>query len=175
MIPAMKRKRYPTGLAATIIACAGSLGTIIPPSMVMIIYGSITGVSIGELFIAGIVPGLLMAVAMMALTYFYGHKYMLKEEGRPKIKQIFYTTKKAIWALILPFIIILGILSGYFTATEAGVIAVLYALIVGLFVYKEFSYKDIPKIFQEAAANTSMAVLIIAGAAILGWIIAFES
>src|SRR5699024_7033202 len=95
MIPAMKEKRYPGGLAAALLACSGSLGTIIPPSMVMIIYGSITGVSIGELFIAGIIPGLLMTVAMMVVTYIYGHKYMLKEQGRPQIKKILYTTKKA--------------------------------------------------------------------------------
>ncbi|WP_209123406.1 TRAP transporter large permease [Alkalihalobacillus sp. BA299] len=173
LIPAMKKKRYPIGLAATLQACAGSLGTIIPPSMVMIIYGSITGISIGALFMAGVIPGLLMALGMMIVTYFYGAKYNLKEEGRPQLKQVWKTTKDAIWALILPIVVIGGIITGFFTATEAGIIAVLYALFIGLFVYKEYRIKDIPKILQEAAANTSMALLIIAGAAILGWIVAY--
>jgi tripartite ATP-independent transporter DctM subunit len=174
LIPAMKEKRYPLGLAATLQACAGSLGTIIPPSMVMIIYGSITGISIGALFLAGIIPGLLMALGMMIITYFYGRKYNLKEDGRPKLSVIWKTTKEASWALILPILVIGGIISGIFTATEAGIIAVLYAIFVGVFVYKEIKIKDLGKILQEAAANTSMALLIICGAAILGWIVAYE-
>jgi tripartite ATP-independent transporter DctM subunit len=174
LIPAMKEKRYPAGLAATLQACAGSLGTIIPPSMVMIIYGSITGISIGALFLAGIIPGLLMAVGMMVVTYFYGRKYHLKEEGRLKLKEVWVATKDASWALLLPIIVIGGIMSGFFTATEAGIIAVLYALFVGIFIYKEIKIKEIGKILQTSAANTSMALLIMAGAAILGWIVAYE-
>jgi len=173
MIPAMKEKRYPAGLAAVLQACAGSLGPIIPPSMVMILYGSITGISIGSLFLAGTIPGLLMALGMMALTYYYGHKYNLKEEGRPQLSVIWKETKEAFWALLLPVIILGGIMTGFFTATEAGVIAVLYAFVIGFFVYREFSWKDIPRILQEAAANTSMALLIVSGAAIMGWIIAY--
>lgn len=173
LIPAMKNKRYPVGLAATIQACAGSLGTIVPPSMVMIIYGSITGVSIGALFLAGVIPGLLMALGLMVVTYYYGHKYNLREEGKIVISEVIRTTKAAFWALLLPIVIIGGIMTGYFTATEAGGIAVIYAFVVGLFVYREFGIKDIPRVLTEAAANTSMAVLIIAGAAIMGWIIAY--
>ena len=173
MIPAMKQKRYPKGLAAVLQACAGSLGPIIPPSMVMILYGSITGISIGALFLAGIIPGLLMSLGMLIITYYYGHKYNLKEEGRVQFSQIIKETKEAFWALILPIIILGGIMTGFFTATEAGVIAVLYAFVIGLFVYREFTWKDIPKILQEAAANSSMALLIVAGAAIMGWIIAY--
>lgn len=174
MIPAMKRKRYPTGLAATIIACAGSLGTIIPPSMVMIIYGSITGVSIGELFISGIIPGILMALGLMIVTYFYGHKYHLKEEGKIDFSEVLRTTKEAIWALVLPFILIGGILTGVVTPTEVGVIGVIYAFIAGTFIYKEIKLKEIPDILKEASANSTMAIIIISGASILGWLVAYE-
>lgn len=173
MIPAMKQKRYPIGLAATLQACAGSLGTIIPPSLVMILYAVITEVSISKLFFAGIVPGLLMGFGLMSVMYYYGKKYNLKEEGRASIEEISKAAKEAFWALIMPIIILGGIVTGIFTATEAGVIAVVYSFIVGLFVYKEYSWKDVSKILLEAAANTSMIMLIIAGASVIGWVIAY--
>lgn len=173
MIPAMKKKGYPTGLAATLMACAGSLGPIIPPSLTMILYATITEVSIGGLFLAGVIPGLLMGLGLMGLTYYYGRKYNLKEEGKPSFVEIKKATREAFWALIMPIVVLGGIVTGYFTATEAGVIAVVYAFIVGMFIYKEFTWKDIPRIFVDSAAGTSMVMLIIAGASILGWVIAY--
>jgi len=173
MMPAMKKKGYPTGLAATILACAGSLGPIIPPSLTMILYAVITNVSIVGLFISGIIPGLLMGLGLMLLTYYYGRKLNLKEEGKPSFKEIGKATWDAVWALVMPIIVLGGIVLGYFTATEAGVIAVVYALVISMFVYKELDMKGLYKVFVESAATTSMIAVIIAGAGILGWLIAF--
>ncbi|MGD6875764.1 TRAP transporter large permease [Bacillus infantis] len=174
MIPAMKKKNYPPGLAAVIQATSGSLGPIIPPSVTMIIYASLTGVSIGSIFLAGIIPGLIIGLALMGVTYYYGHKYNLLGEQRATFRELMKATKEAGWALFMPIIIIGGIISGVFTATESGAIAILYAFIVGLFVYKGYTLKEIPKIVLSASAMTSMAMLIIASASILGWITAYE-
>ena len=173
LIPAMKKKGYPKAMAAMIQACAGSLGPIIPPSLTMIIYGSLTGISIGALFLAGIVPGILIGLLLMVVTYFYGKKYNLKGEEKCSRMEVWKATKEASLALIMPVFIIGGIIVGAFTPTEAGAVAVVYAFIIGFFVYKEFALRDIPKIVLNAAGTTAMAMLIIAGASILGWIVAY--
>ncbi len=173
LIPAMKKKGYPKAMAAMIQACAGSLGPIIPPSLTMIIYGSLTGISIGALFLAGIVPGLLIGLLLMGVTYFYGKKYNLKGEEKCSRLEVWKATKEASLALIMPVFIIGGIIIGAFTPTEAGAVAVVYAFTIGFFVYKEFDLRDIPRIVLNAAGTTAMAMLIIAGASILGWIVAY--
>lgn len=173
MIPGMKKKGYPGGLAAVIQACAGSLGPIIPPSMTMIIYCSLTNTSIASLFMAGVIPGLLIGVSLMVLTYFYAKKLGIKGEKKSSMREIGVAFKEAIWALIMPAIIIGGIVGGIFTPTEAGAIAVVYAFIIGKFVYKEFTMKDLPKILQKSAGMTSMSLLIVAGAAIFSFLVAY--
>jgi C4-dicarboxylate transporter DctM subunit len=173
MIPGMKKKGYPGGLAAVIQACAGSLGPIIPPSMTMIIYCSLTNTSIASLFMAGVIPGLLIGLSIMFLTYFYAKKLGIKGEKRSNLKTIWAALKSAIWALVMPLIIIGGIVGGFFTPTEAGSIAVVYAFIVGMFVYKEFTLKDLPRILQKAAGMTAMSLLIVAGAAIFSFLVAY--
>ena len=173
MIPGMKKKGYPGGLAAVIQACAGSLGPIIPPSMTMIIYCSLTNTSIAALFMAGVIPGLLIGLSLMVLTYFYAKKLGIKGEKRSNLKEILAAFKEAIWALIMPLIIIGGIVGGFFTPTEAGAIAVVYAFIIGMFVYREFTLKDLPRILQKAAGMTSMSLLIVAGAAIFSFLVAY--
>ncbi|WHH60900.1 TRAP transporter large permease [Petroclostridium sp. X23] len=174
LIPAMKKKGYPAGMAAMLQASAGSLGPIIPPSLTMIIYATLTGVSIGSLFLAGIIPGLIIGIGLMLVTYYYGAKFNLMGDRRASWKEVLKATKEASLALVMPLIIIGGIILGVFTATEAGAIAVLYAFIVGFFVYKEYTWKQLPEILLKAAASTSMAMLIIAAASTMGWIIAFE-
>jgi C4-dicarboxylate transporter DctM subunit len=174
LIPSMKKKGYPKGLCAVIQATAGSLGPIIPPSLTMIIYASLTGISIGGLFLAGIVPGLIIGLGMMLVTYLYAKKYHLGGEKRASFSEFMKVTREAVLALIMPIIIIGGIVLGVFTATEAGAIAVVYAFVVGFFVYKEYTVKDIPKIVLNAAGTTSMAMLIIAGASIFSWLVAYE-
>ncbi|WP_312614650.1 TRAP transporter large permease [Oscillibacter sp.] len=173
MIPGMKKKGYPGAMAAVIQACAGSLGPIIPPSMTMIIYCSLTNTSIASLFMAGMIPGLLIGVSLMVLTYFYAKKMGIKGEKKSSLKEIWVALKEAVWAIIMPGIIIGGIVGGIFTPTEAGAIAVVYAFFVGMFVYKEFTLRDLPKILQKSAGMTAMSLLIVAGAAIFSFLVAY--
>lgn len=174
LIPSMKKEGYPSGLAAVIQACAGSLGPIIPPSLTMIIYCSLTGLSIGELFMAGLTPGLIIALGIAFVTYFYAKKLNIKGNKKATAKERIEALKEGGLAIIMPVIIIGGIVSGIFTPTESGAVAVVYALIVGMFVYKEFTIKDLPKIFLKSASMTGMSLLIVAGASIFSWLVAFE-
>lgn len=174
LIPSMLKNGYPRGLAAVIQACAGSLGPIIPPSLTMIIYCSLTGLSIGECFMAGVIPGLMIGLGVAVVTYGYAKKMGIRGDERVPFKERLAAVKDGILAIIMPLIIIGGIVSGVFTPTESGAIAVVYALVIGLFVYKEFKITDLPKIFLKAASMTGMALLIVAGASIFSWLVAFE-
>lgn len=173
LIPPMKKNGYPKGLAAVIQAAAGSLGPIIPPSMTMIIYCSLTNLSIAECFMAGVVPGLLIGLTIAIITYFYAKKLRIQGDRRATLREIRLAIKNSVWALLMPVIIIGGIISGIFTPTEAGAIAVVYALIVGLFIHKELTFRDLPKVFLRGASMTSMVLLIVAGASIFSWLVAY--
>lgn len=174
LIPSMIKEGYPKGLAAVIQACSGSLGPIIPPSLTMIIYASLTGLSIGEMFMAGVIPGFIIALSIAIITYLYAKKLKIKGAKKATVKETLDALKEGVLAIIMPVIIIGGIVSGVFTPTESGAIAVVYALIVGMFVYKEFTIKDLPKVFLKGASMTGMALLIVAGASIFSWLVAFE-
>ena len=173
LIGPMKQRGYPSGLAAVIQACAGSLGPIIPPSLTMIIYCSLTNISIGEVFMAGIIPGILIGLSLMVVTYWYAKKYNIRAENRASWPEIGQAFRSSILALVMPLIIIGGIVGGVFTATEAGAVACVYAFIVGFFVYKGFKVKDIPRIFCKAAGMTGMSLLIVASAAVFSWLVAY--
>ena len=174
LIPSMLKNGYPRGLAAVIQACAGSLGPIIPPSLTMIIYCSLTGLSIGECFMAGVIPGLIIGLGVAVVTYFYARRLGIQGEERVPYRERLTAIKDGILAIIMPLIIIGGIVSGIFTPTESGAIAVIYALVIGMFVYKEFTYRELPRIFLKAASMTGMALLIVAGASIFSWLVAYE-
>lgn len=172
LIPAMISKGYQKGWAAALQGCAGALGPIIPPSLVMIIYGSLTGISISELFLGGIGPGIAIALALMFVTYLESYRFDLPREPKASWAARGEATKDAIWALVLPVIILGGILGGIFTATEAGVVAALYAVLIGMFVYKEITWRDLHQIFLDACANTAMIMLIVATASVCSWLLA---
>ena len=174
LIPSMLKNGYPRGLAAVIQACAGSLGPIIPPSLTMIIYCSLTGLSIGECFMAGVIPGLIIGLGVAVVTYFYARRLGIKGDERVPYRERLTAIKDGILAIIMPLIIIGGIVSGIFTPTESGAIAVIYALVIGMLVYKEFTYRELPRIFLKAASMTGMALLIVAGASIFSWLVAYE-
>lgn len=173
-IPAMIRKGYNKGFAAAIQAAGGTIGVIIPPSIPMIIFGVVGGVSIGKMFLGGFVPGVIIGLGLMVTCYFLSKKAGYEREKRATLGQLARHFFQAFWALMMPVIILGGILGGVFTPTEAAVVAVIYGLIVGFLVYRELSLKDLPRIFSKAAVSTSTVMLLIATANIFGWIMTAE-
>ncbi|MCC8126857.1 MAG: TRAP transporter large permease [Clostridiales bacterium] len=174
LIPSMLKEGYPAGLAAVIQATAGSLGPIIPPSMTMIIYCSLTGLSIGECFMAGIVPGVIIAVGTALVTYMYAKRLGIKGGKKYTWGERAKAVKDGVFAIIMPVIIIGGIVSGIFTPTESGAIACIYALIVSMFIYKNLKLAQLPAVLLKAASMNGMCLLIVAGASIFSWLVAFE-
>jgi tripartite ATP-independent transporter DctM subunit len=177
VIPTMKRSGYKPGFAAALIACAGTIGAIIPPSMVMVVYGAIAGVSIGGLFLGGIIPGFLIVLFLMGVvkvyTYHPDYPELRQVHGSFDFKKIL-SSLKTVWpALLAPIIIVGGILSGVFTATEAGVVACLYAFVVGYFLYRKIRLANLVDIFVEAAITTTMVSAVIAVSGAMGWLLAY--
>lgn len=174
MIPAMIKAGYPARFAAGLTASAACIGPIIPPSIVMVIYGSLTNLSIGALFLGGFLPGLLIGLMLMGVVFIYARQYNWGQSSKASIHQIFKSFLKAIWAIFAPLIIVGGIVSGIFTATEAGVVTAIYAFLVGFFIYKEIKIKDLKDIFARSGLFTAVALIILSGASIFGWVLARE-
>ena len=178
VIPSMKEQGYDVGWVAALQACSVTIGPLIPPSMLMIFYVSLTGVSIGALFLGGIVPRLLVGFSLIITVYIFsffpGYEF-LRPTQRASIKRILSTFIDAIIALITPIIIIGGIVFGVFTATEAGIVATVYAFIVGKFAYNEIKWSDFEEIFMRSAIISSVVLLIAAFANSFGWILAWEN
>ncbi len=175
MIPMMEQKGYDKGFAAATVASAGTIAVVIPPSIPMIVYGVTAGVSIGDLFTAGIVPGILIGLSIMLVNYWITKKKHYSEEAtRFEFTAFKKTFIEGILALILPLIIIFGIRGGIFTPTEAGAVAAAYAFIINKFIYKDMKWSDIPEAFIKAGKMTAMVVFIIAGANLFGWLLTAE-
>ena len=177
LIPSMNERGYKPGYSAAITATSSTIGPIIPPSMVMIIYGSMAGVSIGGLFLAGIIPGILIGLGLMLCVYIQSFFPQFEELrahfGKFNLMRVLKSARNVWVALLAPVIILGGIISGVFTATEAGVVTVFYALITTFFVYHTFSWKDIPKILLDSAMTTCQVVGIISVAGALGWLLTY--
>lgn len=174
IIPAMVDEGYETDFACAITAASACIGPIIPPSLPMIIAGTMTGLSVTKLFIAGIVPGVLLGVSMMIVCYILAIKYNHPKHPRATFKEIILCFKDAVWALLMTMIILAGILLGIFTPTEAAIVAVLYGFVIGLFVYKNLPFRMIPKIIKESAIMTSAILVLIGMANVFAWILAME-
>ncbi len=172
MIPSMVRAGYSPGFAVGVTASAACIGPIIPPSIVMVIYGAITGVSIGAMFLGGILPGILIGLCLMFVVRVYAGREGWTPRPRASLRTVVRAFLDAIWAILAPLIIIGGILSGVFTPTEAGVVACVYSFLVGLLVYHEIKVSEIKEVLTAAAMATSAPMLIVGGAAIFGWILA---
>ena len=174
LIPGMKQKGYGKDIATSVMATAGSIGIVIPPSIPMIILGVTASISIGGLFMGGIIPGILMGVFLMAVNIIYTKIRKIDPEPRASFKETVRSLGDSFLALFTVVIIVGGITGGIFTATEASVIAAVYALIVGLFVYRELKLKDLPRVLVKSALTTGVVVLTIAAAASFGWVLAAE-
>lgn len=175
MIPMMEEKGYDKGFAAATVASAGTIAVVIPPSIPMIVYGVTAGVSIGDLFTAGIIPGILIGISIMTLNYWLTRKNSYSvQAGKFELRSFRRTFIEGFLALILPLIIIFGIRGGIFTPTEAGAVAAAYAFVINKFVYKDMGWKDVPGSFMRAAKMTAMVVFIIAAANLFGWLLTAE-
>ncbi len=171
LIPEMKKKGFPVDFTAGLVAVSGCLGTIIPPSIPMVIYGITSGTSIGKLFIAGIVPGIMMSTFLMITVYFISKRKKFPKTGVFTFKELKDSFKDAIGALMVPIIILGGIYGGFFTPTEAGVIAVVYGFLISIFYYKEINLEDFPEIIGGAAANTVLVTIIVAVSGAFSWLL----
>ena len=174
MIKSMEEKGYNKGFAGAINAAAATIGPVIPPSVGFIIYASVSNASVGKLFIAGIIPGIILGLGMMVFCYILSIRHNFPSGEKRNWNEVVLSFKDAIWSLLMPVIIIGGIMSGAVTATEAGVIAVVYGLIVGIFIHKDISIKALPVIFTNTAKQTARIMIVIACASAFGWIISHE-
>ncbi|MDD2206375.1 MAG: TRAP transporter large permease [Aminobacterium sp.] len=174
LIPAMVRRGYDKPFATAVQATAGTLGVMIPPSIPMIIYGVLTGVSIGALFMGGILPGILVGCSLMFVAWLISRKKGYHGDEKPTLGRIWQTFKQAILALMMPVIILGGIYGGVFTPTEAAVMAVVYGFIVGFFIYKELHLSQLKNILVTTVMGTSMIMFIIATSSVFSWILTAE-
>lgn len=166
-IPAMKEEGYPDHFAAAISGIAAILGPIIPPSITLIVYASITDLSVSKLFVGSVIPGILMAVGLIIYALFYGKKNDLPAHERKSAKEVLLIFKDSIWALLMPVII----LGGIFTPTESAAVAVVYALLVSLLIYKDIKIKDIPGIFVDGAISTATILMLVGISKSSGYVI----
>ena len=172
LIPAMAAQGYDAGFSSALSAISGSLGTVIPPSITFIIYGMITGESIGDLFLSGIIPGLIFGFMLCIMVFIKSKKNGWKgETQRASLKEIGRLFLDTIWGLLSPVIVLGGIYSGLFTPTEAAAVAVVYSLIVGIFIYKELRLAELKETLFSTAKTTGMILLIIMNAGIFSWVL----
>ena len=171
MIPSMVKRGYPRPLATAIVAAAGGMGVLIPPCIVMVLYGIGANVSIGYLFAAGFLPGALMGVSLMIIVYFLAKREGWPQEAKASCGDMLSATRDAILPLLMPIIILGGIISGVFTATEAAVVAVVYGAFLSLVVYRELKPKDIPAILGTSARLTGVIMLMVGMSSTFAWVL----
>lgn len=172
LIPAMVAEGYDNGMASALMASSGGIGIVIPPSIAFVVYGVLAEVSIGRMFIAGIVPGILMGLALVAASMFYIRKNPnIKKREKASLKEVGKAFTDAFWGLLTPVIILGGIYGGFVTPTEAAGIAVVYGLFVGIFIYREIKIKDLYKLLVESSVSSATVMFIIANASVFAWVL----
>ncbi|PPK84750.1 tripartite ATP-independent transporter DctM subunit [Neolewinella xylanilytica] len=174
MIPAMKREGYDAPFACAVTASSSTVGPIIPPSVSMIIAATLTGLSVGKLFLAGAIPGLLLGLSLLGLTYYISRKRKYPVHDRSSLRQIARSFFDTFWALLMTVVILYGIIGGFFTPTEASIVAVIYALLVGLFVYRRLTVKKALVVFLDSMKTSAALMVLIGFANLFGWILIIE-
>ena len=174
MIPGMKKAGYPADFSAAVTAASSTVGPIIPPSVPMIIVGALSGISVGKMFIAGMIPGILLGVAMLFTTYILAKKRGFPRQEWQGLKEVSRSFFSAFWALTMSVLIIAGLLTGLITPTETAIIASIYALIVGVFIYRELPIKKIPQVLIDSAISSAAIIVLVGFANVFGWILVSE-
>ncbi|MGL1885127.1 MAG: TRAP transporter large permease [Reichenbachiella sp.] len=174
LIPAMKKEGYDADFSCAVTASSSTVGPIIPPSVPMIIAATLSGLSVGRLFLAGAIPGFLLGIGMMAVAYYVSVKKNYPSHPRSSLKQIASGFVDTFWSLLMTFIILFGIVGGVFTPTEASIIAVLYALFIGVFVYRKLNFNNISTIVVDSMKSSAALMVLVGFANLFGWILITE-
>ena len=174
MVPEMSKRKYDRAFSGALCACCGSIGLIIPPSIAIIIFACTANVSIGDLFMAAYAPGICIGLGFLLYCYIITRIKNYPNEEKIQAKETIRRFKDAIWALIMPLIIVVGIRGGIFTATEGGAVISIYGLLVGMFIYKDTKIKDLPAILLEAAESTATIGTIICATTLFSWLLTSE-
>ena len=173
LIPAMKKQGYDTPFTVALIACAAVMGVIIPPSILMVVWGGVISVSIGGLFLAGVLPGVLMGLSLMVAVYLFARKRNYPLYPRPTARELGSVIGHAILPILTPGIIVGGIVGGFFTPTEASVVAVLYAMFLGVFIYRMLPLPELRRTLYDSARFAAIALFCIGTASAFGWVLAW--
>lgn len=171
MLPALREAGYERRFSLGLITTAGSLGIIIPPSIPMILYCLVMNTSVAEMFMGGILPGILIATVLIAYTLFKARKHNWREDKRPSLAEVLRTGREGVWAISLPVVILGGIYSGIFTPTEAAAVSVVYAIIVEVFIHKDCRLQDLPKACLESSVLASSILFLLATALTFNWLL----
>ncbi|SFL45991.1 C4-dicarboxylate transporter, DctM subunit [Gracilibacillus orientalis] len=175
MIPSLRDANYSRKFSVGLMTAAGSLGIIIPPSITLLVYGSAAEVSIGDLFIAGIMPGVFIGFVLIVVSYVIAKKQGHQPEKRVSFGELLRSFIHAFWGILLPIIVLGGIYIGIFTPTEAAAVAIVYSFLIGLFVYKELTWKKIYNVTRKSVITSSMIMLVIATSNVFSWYLTYEN
>ena len=173
LIPQMRKQGYSVEFSVAVTAASSVMGSIIPPSVLMIVWGSLTSTSIGALFLGGVVPGAMIGFSMMAVVYVSARRYGYPSEERISLKEVGRAFWESLLAIGVPLVVIGGIVLGIVTATEASALAVLYALVLGLLVYRTVRLQDLPSIFRDSARLASLSLFALAAATVFAYLISY--
>lgn len=171
MYPELVKEKYPEGYAAALPVAGGTLGIVIPPSIVFVVYGATTGTSVSKLLMSGVIPGIMAGVFMCIYAYFYARKHNIPKSEGFDLKRLLKATKESIWALLMPVIILGGIYSGIFTPTESAAVAVVYGLFVATFIHREMTPNKLFKIVIDAVKGTANILMLIMAASMFGYVL----